>query len=101
MPQTDPHMPIARKLRTIETLKVELVEQVAQVLRGIQSGQERELAHSIGGLVGMLYFLARQMGVPFEAIDREIQNGLPKGLLQDAADMADLEYIQRFFASKR
>ena len=34
MPNTDPHMQIARKIRSIETAKIELVQQVSEVFGG-------------------------------------------------------------------
>jgi hypothetical protein len=101
MPQTDPHMQIARKLRSIETVKIELVQQVAEVFRGIQSGNERELAESLGGLIAIAYLMGHQLGVDLSAIDREARKGLPRTLGHEVMQPADYEYVQRHLGSSR
>jgi len=101
VPNSDPHMQIARKIRSIETAKIELLQQAAEIYKSLQTGSERELAHSIGGIVAIAYFIGKQMGVPLESIDREALTSLPKTLSQHALDVADYESVQRYLASKR
>jgi hypothetical protein len=101
VPQTDPHMQIARKIRSIDTAKIELVQQVAEVLRSIQSGNERELSESLGGIVAITYFLGRQVGVDLTSIDRAARTGLPRTLGHDSVDIADFEYVQRYLSTSR
>jgi hypothetical protein len=101
VPQTDPHMQIARKIRSIDTAKIELVQQVAEVLRGIQSGNERELSESLGGMIGIAYFIGRQLGVDLTSIDRAARAGLPRTLGNDTVDIADFEYVQRYLSASR
>ena len=101
MSNADPHMQIARKLRSVETARTELVQQLAEVFRGIQSGNQRDLSEALGGLVGLAYFLAVQMGISPEIVDREVQRGLPKGIGQDGIDIRDYEVVQRYLAAKR
>lgn len=101
MSKMDPHMQIARKLRSIETAKIELVQQVAEVLRGLKSGSERDLAKSLGELIALAYFIGGQTGTPLQAIDRAVEEGLPRSLSQDTADEADFASVLRHIASKR
>ncbi|OFW78924.1 MAG: hypothetical protein A2201_07490 [Alicyclobacillus sp. RIFOXYA1_FULL_53_8] len=101
MSNMDPHMQIARKLRSIESAKIELVQQVAEVLRSLKSGNERELAQSLGELIGLAYFVGGQSGTSLDAIDRAVQQGLPRSLGYDTADAADFASVLRHIASKR
>jgi NTP pyrophosphatase (non-canonical NTP hydrolase) len=101
MPQTDPHMQIARKIRSVETAKIELVQQVSEVFRSIQSGNERELAESLGGLVAIAYFMGHQLGVDLSAIDREARKGLPRTLGHETIHPTDYDFVQRHLGSSR
>ncbi|MDQ0190931.1 hypothetical protein JI721_06165 [Alicyclobacillus cycloheptanicus] len=101
MPNPDPHVQIARKLQSMETAKVELVRQVAEVLHAIQRGSEREMTQTLGGVVAVTYFLAHQLGLSFTAVDRAAAEGLPRSLLVDAVDVADFETIQRHLGTTR
>ena len=101
MSNLDPHMQIARKLRSIETAKIELVQQVAEILRSLKSGSERDLAKNLGELIALTYFIGGQTGTPLDAIDRAVKDGLPRSLGQEAADAADFALVLRHIASKR
>ncbi|MCL6547433.1 MAG: hypothetical protein K6T30_00815 [Alicyclobacillus sp.] len=101
MPNSDPHAQIARKIHSIEIAKIGLVEQVAEVFRGIQSGNERDLAQSLGELIALAYFLGWQMDVPLQAIEQEAKAGFPKTLGRDPSDVADFETVRRFLNAKR
>ncbi len=100
MPNTDPHMQIARKIRSIETAKIELVQQVSEVFRGIQSGNERDIAQSLGGLVAIAYFMGQQLGVDLPVIDREAQSGLPRSLGHEVMHSGEFHYVQRYLGSR-
>ena len=101
MPQTDPHMQIARKIRSIDSAKTELVQQVAEVFRGLQSGNERAIAESLGGLIAIAYFMGHQLGVELPALDRQAQAGLPGTLGHEVIHQGDFEYVQRYLGSSR
>jgi MazG-like family len=96
----DPHMQIARKLRTVETAKTELIQQVAEVFRGVQSGNQRDLTQALGGLVGLAYYLGAQMGIPLESIDRDMDAGFPKAFQQDGLDARDYDLVLRHLGVK-
>lgn len=97
----DPHIQIARKLRSMETTRIELIQQVAEVFRGIQTGNQKDLSEALGGLVGMAYFLAVKMGIPFDWIERDLQNGFPKVLMQDFIDLEDFEVVKKYISGNR
>ena len=101
MSNSGPHAQIARKIRSVETARTELVQQVAEVFRALQSGNEREIIQTLGGLVGISYFLGSQMGISLSAIDREVQTGLPRSLGQSTANQADFEAVQQYLDSQR
>lgn len=101
VPNPDPHVQIARKLQSMETAKVELVRQVSDVLRAIQRGSEREMTQALGGVVAVSYFLANQLGLPLDAVDREGRDALPRTLLSDALDATDVEAVARHLGSTR
>lgn len=101
MPSSDPHMQIARKIRSVETAKIELVHQVSEVFRGVQSGNERELAESLGGILAIAYFIGQQLGVELSAIDAQAAKGLPRSLEREVMPSGDYEYVQRYLSSTR
>lgn len=101
VPNPDPHVQIARKLQSMETAKVELVRQVAEALHTMQRGSEREMTHALGSVVAVSYFLANQLGLSMDAIDRAASEALPRSLFVDAVDVADFEAVQRHLGSAR
>lgn len=94
-------MQIARKIRSVEAAKIGLIQQVAETFRGIQSGSEHEVTKALGDLIGVVYFLAKQLDVPFSVLDREAAQSVPKVLGDDPLDAADYQAIQRYLDSKR
>lgn len=101
MSQIDPHIPIARKIRSVESVKVHMLQQLAEVYRGIQTGNERDMSESLGGLVGLTYYLARQLGLDLSLIDEQAQNAWIKTLADKDVDSGDLEFVQRYLRSMR
>lgn len=101
MPNTDPHMQVARKIRTVETAKIELVQQLSEVFRGVQTANERDIAEALGGLVGIAYYLGQQLGVDLYTIDKHARTGLPRTLAQESLHSADYEHVQRYLDSSR
>ncbi|GMA50769.1 hypothetical protein GCM10025857_21260 [Alicyclobacillus contaminans] len=100
MPNTDPHKQIARKLRSIETAKIALIQQVSDVFRGIQTGNEREMTEALGGLVAIAYYMGQQLGLNLAGVDRQAASGLPQGLEYDADATVDFSVVQRYLNSR-
>jgi hypothetical protein len=101
MPHTDGHLQITRKIRTLETLQIELIHQVAEVVRGVHNGHPKEMAASMGTLMAMLYYIAYQADVPFEAIEQALIQALPKVLEPSELDPGALDHIRRHLSTKR
>lgn len=101
MPQLNSHVQIARKIRSVESVKVHMLEQLVEVFRGIQSGNEHDMSESLGGLVGLTYYLARQLGLELNLIDEQAQNAWVKTLAEKDVDSGDLEFVQQYLRSLR
>jgi hypothetical protein len=97
----DPHVQIARKIRAVEAAKIELIQQLTDVFRGLQSGDQRELAQGLGTLIGLSYFIANQMGIPLQTLNREACEGLTRVLGRDMLDTVDSEPVLRHLGAKR
>jgi hypothetical protein len=99
VPQMDPHMQIARKIQSIETAKIELLREITDLYRGIHTGNDKDITESLGGVVGLAYFLGRKLGIDLTVIDSKAQTELPKKL--NNGDDSDIESIQRYLSSSR
>lgn len=101
MPQMDPHVQIARKIRSVESVKTHMIEQLAEIFRTIQSGNEREMSEALGGLVGLSYFLGRKLGLDLAAVDTHAQSAWMKTLSEEELDESDMEFVRRYLQSLR
>lgn len=101
MANTEPHMEVARKIRSLESVKISLLQQLADVHRALLSGSERELTASLAGLVGLSYFLGRQAGVSPSQIERQIAEELIHSLGRDADTADAVDAVVRHFGTMR
>lgn len=101
MPQMDPHVHIARKIRSVESVKVHMLQQMTDVFRSIQTGSEPDMAQSLGGLVGMTYYLARQLGLDLRNIDNHAQDAWTNTVASEETDSGDLEFVRQYLQSLR
>lgn len=97
----DPHLPIARKLKHVESVRVELLQQVTEVFRAVQGGENRDLSQALGGLIGVSYYLASLMDIPFEQVDRAVSQGFAHALSEADIDTRTYESILRHVGVKR
>ncbi|WP_233096216.1 MazG-like family protein [Alicyclobacillus sp. SO9] len=97
----EPHMQIARKIRSIETVKIELLQQVTEVYRGVHSGNQREVQQALGALIGVAYVLGVQLGFSPAEIERNIDVNVLGTIIPDEADTAGAEKLKRHFHNKR
>jgi MazG-like family len=100
-PGRDNHVQIARKLRSVENGKIQLLEQLTAIFRSIQAGNERDMAESLGGLVGLSYYLARQLGLDLAKVDEQAQDAWIKTLRGQEEDTSDIEFVQEYLRSLR
>ncbi|QSO50890.1 hypothetical protein JZ785_18660 [Alicyclobacillus curvatus] len=101
VPPMDNHVQIARKIRSVENVKVQMLQQLTDVFRSIQSGNERDMAETLGGLVGLTYYLGRQLGLDLSAVDEQAQNAWIHSLRGHEVDSADIEFVQEYLRSLR
>ncbi len=101
MSQIDPHAQIARKVRSIEATKVALLAQVADVMRSVLQGQERETTESLAGLIGTAYLLASQLGIDLTLVDHAVRSGLPEWVTQGLLDPDEYERVRQYLRTTR
>ncbi len=101
VPPMDNHVQIARKIRSVENVKVQMLQQLTNVFRSIQSGNERDMAETLGGLVGLTYYLGRQLGLDLSSVDQQAQNAWVKSFRGHEVDSADIEFVQEYLRSLR
>lgn len=101
MPPMDNHVQIARKIRSVENVKIQLIQQLTDVFRTIQSGNERDMAESLGGLVGLSYYLGRQLGLDLAKVDEQAGDAWISTLRGQEVDSADISFVQEYLRSLR
>ncbi len=101
MANVEPHMEVARKIRSLETAKISLIQQLADVHRALLSGSERELTSALAALIGMAYFLGRQAGIPPAQIERQIIQELTHSLGRDTDTADAVDAVMRHFGTMR
>lgn len=99
--QLDPHMQIARKVRSIETVKIQLLQEILDVYKGVQIGNQREVAHNLGALIGTAYLLGVQLGISPAELDRHVESSIPRTGAGETGDLADTDAVKQHFTNKR
>jgi hypothetical protein len=97
----EPHMEVARKIRSLESAKISMLQQMAEVHRALQSGSERELTSSLASLIGLAYFLGRQAGVAPAQVERQVAHELIHSLGRDADTADAVDAVLRHFGTMR
>ncbi len=64
---------IARKLRTIEWLKSELLEGVSLFFKTLISSNGQGITRALAAIILTCYFLSRRLGISFQQVDQEIE----------------------------
>jgi hypothetical protein len=62
---------IAKTIKQIDGLKVELLENVAALFRGFLRGSESVLIECVANILVVAYLLANKLGFSFAEVDRE------------------------------
>lgn len=63
---------IAKNIKVMEWLRAEIVEQVANLFKGLFQGKESYIIDSMASLLIAVYVLARRIGIPFHKLDKAI-----------------------------
>lgn len=103
---TRPHqeVDIARKLRTIEWLKSELLEGVSVFFKALISNNGQVITKALAAIILTCYFLGRRLGIGFHQVDQEMEDQLRSQLatghqLEDW--YGDISTCLRYFEGKK
>lgn len=72
MNRSQQDMDIAKRLKVIDWLKTEIIEQVARLFRGLLTGREEKMKDSLASLIVSCYVMGRRLGIPFRSLDEEV-----------------------------
>lgn len=86
------HVDIARNLKIIEGLKVQLLSVVASLFSGLYSGSQDDVLEALGAAVVILFSMADRLGIDVRQIDSAVAE-----ILQTRADNPD-NSLRRFEA---
>ncbi|MCI3924768.1 MazG-like family protein [Paenibacillus sp. TRM 82003] len=62
-------MDVARRAKIIEWLKTEMIEEMAQLYRGLWEGRQARIVDGLASLIVSSYLLARRLGVSYRELD--------------------------------
>ncbi|WP_238392694.1 MULTISPECIES: MazG-like family protein [Paenibacillus] len=62
-------MDVARKAKIIEWLKTEMLDEMAQLFRGLWEGRQAKIVDGLASLIVSSYLLARRLGVSYRELD--------------------------------
>lgn len=67
---------IAKSIKIVDWLKIEILDQISALFRGIHSANQHLMIDSLSGLVISVYVLARRMGFSFRELDQSVSQKL-------------------------
>ncbi|HZG84882.1 MazG-like family protein [Paenibacillus sp.] len=63
---------VARRAKIIEWLKTEMIDEMAQLHRGLWEGRQAKIVDGLASLVVSSYLLARRVGVSYRELDETV-----------------------------
>lgn len=72
MNRSGQEMDIAKRLKVIDWLKTEILDQVSRLFKGLLSGREEKMKDSLASLIVTSYVLGRRLGVNYRAMDEAV-----------------------------
>lgn len=63
---------VARRAKIIEWLKTEMIEDTAQLFRGLWEGQQTKMIDGLSSLIVSSYLLARRLGISYQELDKSV-----------------------------
>jgi len=69
---------LAKRAKIIEWLKTEIIEQAANLLKGIWEGSNSKIIDGLASVVSCTYILGRRLGVPYRSLDEAILDKMKK-----------------------
>ncbi|WP_442604558.1 MazG-like family protein [Paenibacillus sp. KN14-4R] len=74
----DKDVDLAKRVKVIEWLKTEIVDQVAHLLRAIWEGSQNKMIDALASLISSGYILGRRLGIPLRSLDEAIMEKMKK-----------------------
>ncbi|TFE25383.1 MazG-like family protein [Cohnella luojiensis] len=81
-------MDVANRVRMIEWLKTEVVDQTSRLFKAMWDGSTSRVIDSLAGLIASSYILGRRLGIPYRDLDSAIADKLAK-LKQEGHQLED------------
>lgn len=69
-------MQIAKNLKVIDWLKTEILDQIANLFKGLHHANQHLILDSLASLVVVSYVLARRVGISFRELDQAVVSKL-------------------------
>lgn len=69
-------MQFAKNIRVIDWLKTEVLDQIANLFKGLHHANQNMIMDSLSSLLVTIYVLARRMGLPFRELDQAVTTKL-------------------------
>jgi hypothetical protein len=83
MPHPRQEVDIARRLRTIEWLKSELLEGVALFFKAVVANNGQVITKALASIILTCYYLSRRLGIGLQQVDRMMEEQLRNQLETD------------------
>lgn len=104
MQNSDINIDVTKNLRIIESLKSELLTQVAGLFESLTDGYSKDLndiiVDEISSVILVSYLLSRRLGLDYIDIDRKIQSKIRLGLIENSdveRYYGDLSELGKYF----
>jgi hypothetical protein len=78
-----PDLDIARNLRTIEWLKVELMGGLATLYKALISNNNERILDALANIIVGCYILGKRLGIPFSRLGTKIHNKIKVNIEQN------------------
>jgi hypothetical protein len=69
---------LARRVKVIEWLKTEIVDQMAHLLKAIWEGSHAKMVDGLASLISCGYILGRRLGISYRSLDEAIMDKMKK-----------------------
>lgn len=76
MARTERGMQFAKNIRVIDWLKTEVLDQIANLFKGLHHANQNMIIDSLSSLLVTIYVLSRRMGLPFRELDQAVTTKL-------------------------
>lgn len=104
MPTVDRNFAVAKNVRVVEWLKIELLSGVTNLFRAMTKNSEDAWLEALSGIVTTAYVLARRLSISFTRLDSKIETKL-RSYIAEEHEMekwyGDLSALLNHMAEKR